>query len=156
IANCYQPIEQGNRGPGCPAARIPYCNQPKDPGNRGPNCPPPNILWWYDRSVRRCRRMLYLGCGGNSNRWCRYAVCERRCGRSPNCHQPLSWGYQGPGCQFRLMWWYDGSVNICRQMNYFGCGGNGNRWCSRADCERRCRRATIYITNTTTLPLQLQ
>ncbi|EDV95989.1 GH15461 [Drosophila grimshawi] len=38
------------------------------------------------------------------------------------------------------MWWYDGSDRTCKTMSYRGCGGNRNRYCTRQDCEARCRR----------------
>ncbi|XP_046811319.1 male accessory gland serine protease inhibitor-like [Lucilia cuprina] len=39
------------------------------------------VLWWYDRHLRSCRQMWYLGCGGNSNRWCSQQECLQRCRR---------------------------------------------------------------------------
>lgn len=42
--------------------------------------------------------------------------------------QPMNRGYGRPGCSpIRTMWWYDRSVGFCRQMTFFGCGGNDNR-----------------------------
>lgn len=37
------------------------------------------------------------------------------------------------------MWYYSRNGGECRPMRYFGCGGNGNRYCTKQDCERRCR-----------------
>ena len=37
-------------------------------------------------------------------------------------------------------WYYNARRNACIEFEYRGCGGNSNRYCSRRDCERRCRR----------------
>ncbi|EDV95990.1 GH15460 [Drosophila grimshawi] len=37
------------------------------------------------------------------------------------------------------MWWYDGSDRTCKPLNFRGCGGNRNRYCTREQCVRRCR-----------------
>ncbi|EDV95988.1 GH15462 [Drosophila grimshawi] len=53
----------------------------------------------------------------------------------------------------RNMWWYDTTDSTCKRMNYRGCGGNNNRYCTRAECERRCRRrATTTAAPTTAAP----
>ncbi|XP_017860831.1 PREDICTED: chymotrypsin inhibitor SCI-I-like [Drosophila arizonae] len=38
------------------------------------------------------------------------------------------------------MWWYDSRTRSCKKMAYKGCGGNRNRYCTRAACRSRCRR----------------
>ncbi|KAI8128942.1 Papilin, partial [Lucilia cuprina] len=98
------------------------------------------VLWWYDRHLRSCRQMWYLGCGGNSNRWCSQQECLQRCRRIASCNPPPNWGHGGGGCWSRVLWWYDRNLRSCRQMWYGGCGGNANRWCSRSQCEQICRR----------------
>ncbi|XP_033161249.1 protease inhibitor carrapatin [Drosophila mauritiana] len=37
------------------------------------------------------------------------------------------------------MWHYNALTKNCTQLNYLGCGGNDNRWCTKALCEG-CRR----------------
>nr|CAD2206136.1 unnamed protein product [Meloidogyne enterolobii] len=37
------------------------------------------MRWWYDSSVRKCKRFKYLGCGGSSNRWFNKAECRKEC-----------------------------------------------------------------------------
>lgn len=41
------------------------------------------------------------------------------------------------------LWYYSLNGNECRPMRYYGCGGNGNRYCSKDDCERTCRMGSI-------------
>ncbi|KAM7344426.1 chelonianin-like [Cochliomyia hominivorax] len=55
------------------------------------------------------------------------------------CAPPPNRGTGGRGCQRRVMWYNDRAGRQCRSMIYLGCGGNNNRWCNRAECERRCR-----------------
>ncbi|XP_032598874.1 protease inhibitor carrapatin [Drosophila grimshawi] len=58
-------------------------------------------------------------------------------------------GRTGRGCERFTnpnMWWYDGSDRTCKRMMYRGCGGNNNRYCTRAECERRCRLTAAVTT----------
>ncbi|KAM7343188.1 male accessory gland serine protease inhibitor-like [Cochliomyia hominivorax] len=41
----------------------------------------PSAVWAWDPRTRQCRRIVYLGCGGNRNRWCSQAACTRACRR---------------------------------------------------------------------------
>jgi hypothetical protein len=36
-------------------------------------------------------------------------------------------------------WWHDPSTGVCMPVNYSGCGGNANRFSSRAECQAGCR-----------------
>ncbi|KAM7346249.1 mambaquaretin-9-like [Cochliomyia hominivorax] len=56
-----------------------------------------------------------------------------------SCIGPAHRGHQGPICQGRLMWYYDRNMEDCRPVQYMGCGGNSNRWCSKNECEQRCQ-----------------
>ncbi|XP_034665298.1 male accessory gland serine protease inhibitor-like [Drosophila subobscura] len=38
------------------------------------------------------------------------------------------------------MWHYNPETKKCRPLNYYGCGGNMNRWCSKKACKKACRR----------------
>lgn len=35
-------------------------------------------------------------------------------------------------------WFYDSRDGVCKQFLYGGCGGNGNRFVTRQDCEQKC------------------
>ncbi|KAI8121625.1 hypothetical protein FF38_06553 [Lucilia cuprina] len=59
---------------------------------------------------------------------------------APACAGSRNDGRGGRGCVSRRMWYWDGRSRQCREMRYMGCGGNSNRWCSWAACQRRCRR----------------
>lgn len=56
------------------------CRGGRNVGRGGRGCVPTN-MWYYDARLRQCRQMRYLGCGGNTNRWCTRVACARNCGR---------------------------------------------------------------------------
>ncbi|KMY99898.1 uncharacterized protein Dsimw501_GD27715 [Drosophila simulans] len=37
------------------------------------------LVWYYNDKSRRCETMPYLGCGGNSNRFCSLRDCRSNC-----------------------------------------------------------------------------
>nr|NP_001189116.1 uncharacterized protein Dmel_CG42716 [Drosophila melanogaster]ADV37552.1 uncharacterized protein Dmel_CG42716 [Drosophila melanogaster] len=37
------------------------------------------LVWYYNDKSRRCETMPYLGCGGNSNRFCSLQDCRFTC-----------------------------------------------------------------------------
>ncbi|XP_023296758.2 male accessory gland serine protease inhibitor-like [Lucilia cuprina] len=71
-----------------------------------------------------------------------YTSAQRCVGRprNPSCTGARNVGRRGRGCTPRTMWHYDARSRKCRELRYLGCGGNNNRWCTRAACEQRCRR----------------
>ncbi|XP_017138890.1 kunitz-type serine protease inhibitor NACI [Drosophila miranda] len=40
----------------------------------------------------------------------------------------------------KAMWHYNAVSKSCTSLDYKGCGGNMNRWCSKQACETACRR----------------
>ncbi|XP_065367917.1 amblin-like [Calliphora vicina] len=71
-----------------------------------------------------------------------YTTAQRCPGRprNPSCFGIRLDGRGGPRCTARNLWYFDPRARQCRPMRYLGCGGNRNRWCDRASCERGCRR----------------
>lgn len=51
------------------------------------------------------------------------------------CDQPLD---AGECDNSTTAWYYDSDNLICVAFTYTGCGGNGNRFQSREQCERQC------------------
>uniref|UniRef100_A0A6P4E2M6 Protease inhibitor 3-like n=1 Tax=Drosophila rhopaloa TaxID=1041015 RepID=A0A6P4E2M6_DRORH len=41
-----------------------------------------------------------------------------------------------------LMWYYNHHTNECFRMQYHGCGGNFNRYCTLTECQRLCVHRT--------------
>ncbi|XP_036321524.1 PI-actitoxin-Afv2b-like [Rhagoletis pomonella] len=63
----------------CPnAPRIRSCRAAVDSGSGGPGCIP-GVRWYYNRQSRSCISFRYIGCGGNANRYCSLAACQKRC-----------------------------------------------------------------------------
>ncbi|TMW42091.1 hypothetical protein DOY81_012829, partial [Sarcophaga bullata] len=53
---------------------------------------------------------------------------------------PMDVGTSCPTARPRRMWFYDTSSRRCRDMQYLGCGGNANRFCTWLECIFRCSR----------------
>ncbi|KAF1752814.1 hypothetical protein GCK72_019369 [Caenorhabditis remanei] len=74
-------------------------------------------------------------------------TCERACGKWRNvavCDMPVERGE----CQLAVpRWYHDSKTSQCKMMMWTGCGGNGNSFSSKADCESLCRVETSW-TNT--------
>jgi len=50
----------------------------------------------------------------------------------------LAWD-AGPCRGLIEAWWHDPATGVCMPVNYGGCGGNANRFASRAECQSACR-----------------
>ncbi|KAM7343107.1 male accessory gland serine protease inhibitor-like [Cochliomyia hominivorax] len=61
-------------------ARPPNCAGGINMGRRRRGCTTTQV-WAYDGRIRQCRRVVYLRCGGNQNRWCSQDECNRACRR---------------------------------------------------------------------------
>ncbi|CAI2353491.1 unnamed protein product [Caenorhabditis sp. 36 PRJEB53466] len=75
-------------------------------------------------------------------------TCERACGKWRNvavCEKPVEHG----DCQLAIpRWHYDTASSQCKMFMWTGCGGNGNSFSSKEDCESLCRAETSW-SNTT-------
>ncbi|XP_037939067.1 kunitz-type serine protease inhibitor A-like [Teleopsis dalmanni] len=61
--------------------------------------------------------------------------------RLHNCAGGGSIGRGGRRCRRnsnRYMWYFNSHSRQCVTLHYLGCGGNANRFCSKASCERSC------------------
>lgn len=101
------------------------------------------VKWFYNSSSQICERFWYGGCDGNSNNFEVEDDCRRTCLHTSSavdddiCKQPSVTGR----CRARhVRWYYNGKE--CQQFTYGGCGGNQNRFRTKADCERQCLAGT--------------
>ncbi|KAK7505592.1 hypothetical protein BaRGS_00003337, partial [Batillaria attramentaria] len=110
-----------------------------------------NILWYYDNAIRRCQQFIYGGCEGNGNQFKTEQECADLCvvntpqplpptlpptvTRKDVCKMPRERG----GCSnYTIHWYYDSDKGYCTRFYYGGCGGNGNRFDSKEECDQRC------------------
>lgn len=51
------------------------------------------------------------------------------------CYESLA---QGTCSEERLSYYFDGTLGVCKEFVYSGCGGNGNRFDTIAECRSEC------------------
>ncbi|KAI6189901.1 hypothetical protein M3Y97_00058300 [Aphelenchoides bicaudatus] len=123
--------------------------------------------YYFDQFTGSCYPFIYTGCGGNANRFTSRGDCELRCGHlssrnkqtggsvlgqptpktsnqqaserrsSDVCNQPKDVGR----CTGHFnRYYYDRDLGTCELFQYSGCGGNQNKFNSRAECTETCLR----------------
>ncbi|CAG9537700.1 unnamed protein product [Cercopithifilaria johnstoni] len=61
--------------------------------------------------------------------------------QKPLINECLSAVDSGPCSAAFARWYYDDSEQQCVQFEYSGCGGNGNNYLTRVECEKQCKPA---------------
>ncbi|VDP09778.1 unnamed protein product [Soboliphyme baturini] len=110
------------------------CHHPLDKGNCGGNF----TRWSYDSDTKTCQKFDYSGCNGNGNNFQTKFACEARCIPvipADVCSHPLD---RGECSEHFPRWRFNHSVSACEPFVYSGCGGNGNNFENRLQCELRC------------------
>ena len=117
------------------------CSQPLEPGP----CRGTYTRFYYDQVDGECKAFNYTGCRGNRNRFSDLESCENSCKHKAAlakakrvCHLPMM---SGPCDEKIASWHFDSRAKICRPFYFSGCGGNENRFESRAACEKSCPNA---------------
>ncbi|MFH4974442.1 hypothetical protein AB6A40_001151 [Gnathostoma spinigerum] len=120
-----------------PSSPVPeLCQLPEDIGP----CYGRTLRWRFDSETQACVTFAYSGCGGNANMFTSQEACERACGpfrdqASDVCGMEMDRG----SCELGLTrWYYDTRLRECHPFMYSGCGGNGNRFSTKAECENLC------------------
>ncbi|XP_052756348.1 papilin isoform X3 [Galleria mellonella] len=121
-----------------------FCFLELDPGQ----CDNFETRWGYDSARGICTTFEYGGCGGNRNNFPNEDYCTYYCITSQDiCQLPMM---SGPCDQSQMKWFYNPATDSCSRFTYGGCEGNGNRFDTEEDCERRCRTGPAVATPVTT------
>lgn len=110
--------------------------------------------FYFDAGVGKCTEFLYGGCGGNANRFESEEMCERQCGEFRGvdvCSQTVDPGPCSSDGQKSQKWWFNSNEQACSLFVYSGCGGNGNRFSSRDECESICHSRSEIINRNDTI-----
>ena len=123
---------------------------------RGP-CENRMILWYYNTRTKQCRRFVYGGCGGNTNRFATKEACDARCStQAPEkCFQPKVVGTPGCNTIAQTRYYYDAASKQCLSFQYTGCGGNLNNFRFKYVCDMTCQVTASpdpAVTRSTTAP----
>lgn len=109
------------------------CLQPRSTGY----CKRHGVRWYFDGKDGVCRSFAYGGCGGNTNNFETQEACNSACSHAAGdiCSLPKVEGL----CKgFIPQWFYNSDIGRCEQFVYGGCGGNANKFNTKAACLMRC------------------
>ncbi|KAL6743976.1 hypothetical protein Aduo_016956 [Ancylostoma duodenale] len=116
------------------------CGLPEEHGS----CYDDILRWRFDPERKSCTSFMYGGCDMNANHFTSEEDCERACGSwrsTAVCSLPPEIG----NCEASVSkWYYDKAKRTCAIMYWTGCGGNGNRFSSKEDCETLCREESTW------------
>ncbi|MCB1744157.1 MAG: hypothetical protein KDK91_27555, partial [Gammaproteobacteria bacterium] len=116
----------------CRPEPVGQCEQPAD---QGP-CLAAIPRWFHNVESGQCERFIYGGCGGNTNNFSTRTECEQSCQVDVNTCELAP--EPGPCKGVLPSWFHNPATGQCERFNYSGCGGNENRFATRAACERAC------------------
>ncbi|XP_060596375.1 papilin-like isoform X2 [Ruditapes philippinarum] len=109
------------------------CLLPKDVGP----CEARTLRYYYDKIDCKCKSFLYGGCGGNKNNFLNIATCRRVCGKE-KCHICNLKPDTGPCRSYVKRFFFNMETCQCEEFIYGGCGGNGNNYITKKECEELC------------------
>ncbi|XP_069977259.1 uncharacterized protein [Penaeus vannamei] len=91
--------------------------------------------FFYNASADQCQEFIFGGCLGNDNNFVSMEECQQECQNTDICSQPVQAGVCTGG---EARWYYNVETRKCEPFLYSGCGGNGNNFRSKNECESRC------------------
>ncbi|CAN7938706.1 unnamed protein product, partial [Ixodes hexagonus] len=125
----------------------------------------PVLQYYFDSQTHCCKPFVYMGCGGNGNRFQNETECSTTCKRrrSDGSTDPPNYVDEsmeadievfrvrclqerdlGKCCRHanKRSWryYYDSYRQICRLFRFAGCGGNANNYRSWEECTQACNQ----------------
>ncbi|KAK4325646.1 hypothetical protein Pmani_003739 [Petrolisthes manimaculis] len=91
--------------------------------------------YFYNTTAHTCQEFIFGGCLGNDNNFANLDDCQEECHNADICSQPVEAGMCSGG---EARWYYNTETRKCEPFLYSGCGGNGNNFKSKYQCEARC------------------
>ncbi len=89
--------------------------------------------YYYNTNSGTCEQFIYGGCNGNANNYASFNLCIAACGDACQLEPDV-----GPCDAALSRWYFNSSSGHCEQFVYGGCGGNQNRYLTRAMCMAAC------------------
>ncbi|XP_037082324.1 tissue factor pathway inhibitor-like [Pollicipes pollicipes] len=99
--------------------------------------------YFFDPKSSQCKEFTYGGCGGNRNNFQTLEDCEQKCRSDQRGAADCTSAPDGGLCMaYMERYAYHPDTDSCQKFVYGGCGGNGNRYNTREECETRCAQTT--------------
>lgn len=112
------------------------CKSPADAGVPGGIA---RKMWYFDESQTTCLPFVFLGIGGNANRFADSEHCTRACGNGKPVRTSCDLPPQIGNGTYRIpRYYFDKNTKQCELFFYSGDGGNENRFLKKPKCERLC------------------
>ncbi|XP_061449154.1 BPTI/Kunitz domain-containing protein-like isoform X2 [Rhineura floridana] len=115
------------------------CKLPYDKGK----CNGYYTRYYFNLETKECEKFVYGGCYGNGNRFRTISDCKQMCTLSTE-HMPLICKLppkKGMCHAIHTRYYYNMVHNECEKFVYGGCMGNGNRFYTVEECNKRCTHA---------------
>uniref|UniRef100_UPI00358F9D3C BPTI/Kunitz domain-containing protein-like isoform X2 n=1 Tax=Myxine glutinosa TaxID=7769 RepID=UPI00358F9D3C len=98
--------------------------------------------YFFNQETMRCEKFIYGGCRGNENNFEDLENCEERCmgRREADLGEVCTLSPSKGRCTAsKRRFFFNPRSMKCQRFVYGGCGGNGNNFVSKQDCENNCK-----------------
>uniref|UniRef100_UPI00358FDC24 BPTI/Kunitz domain-containing protein-like isoform X5 n=1 Tax=Myxine glutinosa TaxID=7769 RepID=UPI00358FDC24 len=105
--------------------------------------------YFFNQETMRCEKFIYGGCRGNENNFEDLENCEERCmgRREADLGEVCTLSPSKGRCTAsKRRFFFNPRSMKCQRFVYGGCGGNGNNFVSKQDCENNCKPLEVNVT----------